>query len=108
MRRPLILYDDDCGFCNWLVQWLLAWDREQRLATLPIQAPEAEPLLRHLSEDERMASWHLARPEEPLVKQPVQELNGKAALWDLHPWADGLRDADAFDRQVSEMRRLFQ
>jgi predicted DCC family thiol-disulfide oxidoreductase YuxK len=67
VERPLILYDDDCGFCNWLVQWLLAWDRQQRLRTLPIQAPEADALLGHMSEEQRYASWHLARPDAPLV-----------------------------------------
>ena len=67
MDRPLILYDDDCGFCKWMVQWFLMWDRKGRLRTLPIQSPSADPLLGHMSEEDRLASWHLARPGEPLL-----------------------------------------
>jgi predicted DCC family thiol-disulfide oxidoreductase YuxK len=25
--RWIVLYDADCGFCNWLLAWLLRWDR---------------------------------------------------------------------------------
>jgi alpha-L-arabinofuranosidase len=52
-----------------------------------------------------IAAWW--NPAEPLCKQIAQELNGKAALWDVHVGADGLRDADDTDRTLSEMRRLF-
>ena len=61
--QPLILYDDDCGLCKWLVQWFLLWDRRRVLRTLPIQSADADPLLGHMSEEERLASWHLALPD---------------------------------------------
>lgn len=61
--HPVILYDDDCGLCKWLVQWFLLWDRRGVLRTLPIQSAEADPHLGHLSHEERMASWHLALPD---------------------------------------------
>ena len=60
---PLILYDDDCGLCKWLVQWFLWWDRRATLHTLPIQSPHADPLLGHMTPEDRLASWHLALPD---------------------------------------------
>jgi predicted DCC family thiol-disulfide oxidoreductase YuxK len=66
MESPLILYDDDCGFCKWMVQWFLLWDRAGTLRTLPIQSPDADPLLRHMAPDDRLASWHLALPDGAL------------------------------------------
>lgn len=61
MDRPLILYDDDCGFCKWMVQWFLMWDRKDVLRTLPIQ--ESGPLLADMDPDERLESWHLVLPD---------------------------------------------
>jgi alpha-L-arabinofuranosidase len=53
-----------------------------------------------------IAAWW--RPEEPLVKQTVQRLNGKAALWDVHVGGDGLGDGRDADRIFTQMQRLFQ
>jgi predicted DCC family thiol-disulfide oxidoreductase YuxK len=64
MRKPLILYDDDCGFCKWMVQWFLLWDRKGVLRTLPIQ--EADALLGHMDPELRLESWHLALPDGSL------------------------------------------
>ena len=58
----LVLYDADCGFCNWLLAWLLRWDRAERLRPLALQGPAAAELLRDLSPAERTASWHLVTP----------------------------------------------
>lgn len=54
-----ILYDADCGFCRWSLAWVLRWDRGRRLRPVALQDPEAERLLPGISEQERMASWHL-------------------------------------------------
>jgi predicted DCC family thiol-disulfide oxidoreductase YuxK len=59
MRRTLVLYDADCGFCRWSLGKLLAWDRRRVLRPLALQDPEAERLLADMVEGERMASWHL-------------------------------------------------
>jgi predicted DCC family thiol-disulfide oxidoreductase YuxK len=62
----LLLYDADCGFCRVCVALVLAWDRRRRLRPVALQSEEAEALLAHMPEDERMASWHLARPDGDL------------------------------------------
>jgi predicted DCC family thiol-disulfide oxidoreductase YuxK len=40
----LVLYDGVCGFCDGLVRWLLARDREQRLRFAPLQGAAAVEL----------------------------------------------------------------
>ena len=61
-RRWSVLYDADCGFCNWLLSALLRWDRDARLHPIALQRPEADDLLQELTPAERMASWHLISP----------------------------------------------
>lgn len=58
----MVLYDADCGFCNWLLAALLRWDRPVRLRPLGLQRPEAGDFLADLAPAERMASWHLISP----------------------------------------------
>ena len=60
--RWTVLYDADCGFCQWLLAALLRWDRARRLRPLALQRPEAGQLLADLTPDERMASWYLISP----------------------------------------------
>src|SRR2546421_6812138 len=57
--HAIVLYDADCGVCVWLMARVLAWDRRMRIRPVALDAPEAEPLLRDLGEEERVASWHL-------------------------------------------------
>jgi predicted DCC family thiol-disulfide oxidoreductase YuxK len=57
-----VLYDADCGFCQWLLSGLLRWDRAARLHPIALQGSEADDLLRELTPAERMASWHLISP----------------------------------------------
>ena len=59
MSEAVVFYDADCGFCRWAVDKLLAWDRAGRLRPAALQGPEADRLLPGLSEEARMASWHL-------------------------------------------------
>jgi predicted DCC family thiol-disulfide oxidoreductase YuxK len=59
---PTILYDRDCGFCRWSLAKLLGWDRHRRLRPVALQDPAADRLLAGMSEEERMASWHLVEP----------------------------------------------
>ena len=57
-----MLYDDECGFCKWSLDKLLAWDRHRRLHPVAIQSAEGRRLLAGMTEDERLASWHLVVP----------------------------------------------
>jgi predicted DCC family thiol-disulfide oxidoreductase YuxK len=59
VKQATILYDSDCGFCRWSVEKILRWDGAHRLRLVALQDPEAAQLLAHLTEDERLASWHL-------------------------------------------------
>ena len=61
-RRAVVLYDEDCGFCKWAVNRLLAWDRRDLLRPVSIQGEEGAELLGDMAESRRLDSWHLAMP----------------------------------------------
>jgi predicted DCC family thiol-disulfide oxidoreductase YuxK len=63
VRRAILLYDADCGFCKWAAAKVLAWDRLRRLRPMPLQDPEADALLGGMDPEQKMASWHLVDPE---------------------------------------------
>ena len=67
LRRPVLLYDSGCRVCRFTARVVQRLDRGARLAYLPLQADEARPLLERLPEEERMASWRIARPDGTLV-----------------------------------------
>lgn len=46
MARPVLLYDGECGLCNWVVRRLLASDRAGRLHYAPLQSAPAQNYLR--------------------------------------------------------------
>jgi predicted DCC family thiol-disulfide oxidoreductase YuxK len=60
--QAVVLYDDDCGFCKWSLNMILAWDRRDRLRPLAIQSDEGQGLLANVPESERLDSWHLVLP----------------------------------------------
>lgn len=62
MEPVPVLYDRDCGVCRTILGTLLAWDRDHRLRPVEIQSPEGATLLRDMSEEERLDSWHMAGP----------------------------------------------
>jgi predicted DCC family thiol-disulfide oxidoreductase YuxK len=62
MERHVVLYDSDCGFCRWSLDRLLRWDRRGLLRATPIESDEGDRLLADLSEEDRLASWHLVTP----------------------------------------------
>jgi predicted DCC family thiol-disulfide oxidoreductase YuxK len=62
MERHVVIYDEDCGFCRWALDRLLRWDRRENLRAAPIQSEEGDELLADLTEQERLASWHLITP----------------------------------------------
>lgn len=60
--RAVVLYDDDCGFCKWSLNKILAWDRRGRLRPTPIQGEEGQRLLAGVPPARHLESWHLAQP----------------------------------------------
>lgn len=44
--QPVLLYDGDCGLCNWIVRRLLALDEAGRLRYAPLQSKPAQAYLR--------------------------------------------------------------
>lgn len=58
----VVLYDDDCGFCKWSLNKILAWDRRGRLRPAPIQSEEGQRLLAAVPSARHLESWHLAEP----------------------------------------------
>lgn len=65
--RPVLLYDVGCRVCRFVARTIVRLDRDGELAVLPLQDPDAEPLLARLPEGERLASWRLVRPDGSLV-----------------------------------------
>jgi len=61
--QAVVLYDEDCGFCKWSLDKILAWDRAQRLRPVPIQSEEGSQLLAPIPPGARLDSWHLVRPD---------------------------------------------
>jgi predicted DCC family thiol-disulfide oxidoreductase YuxK len=59
MANETLLYDTDCGFCRWCLGKVLAWDRRRSIRPVAIQSEEGDRLLAGMSEDQRLASWHL-------------------------------------------------
>ena len=57
-----VLYDEDCGFCRWSLDKILAWDRRRRLRPVPIQSDEGARLLAGVPRERWLESWHLALP----------------------------------------------
>jgi len=58
--QAAVLYDDECGFCKWSLDKILAWDRRRALRPVAIQCEEGARLLAGMPESERLDSWHLA------------------------------------------------
>jgi predicted DCC family thiol-disulfide oxidoreductase YuxK len=59
--RPVLLYDDDCGFCRWSAARVGRRDRRHRLDIAPIQASEG--LLSPVPPEERLAAMHVVEPD---------------------------------------------
>jgi predicted DCC family thiol-disulfide oxidoreductase YuxK len=64
--RLRVLYDDECGFCKWSLDKILAWDRHRRLRPVAIQSEEGQRLLADVPPGERLDSWHLVLPDGEL------------------------------------------
>ena len=51
-----------------------------------------------------IAAWW--EPDNPVSKRIVQELDGRAALWDVHVGGDDLREGENVDRLFTRMEKL--
>jgi predicted DCC family thiol-disulfide oxidoreductase YuxK len=79
MGAPVVLYDEDCGFCRWSADRLRAWDRRARLRFAPIQGQAGDRLLHDIDPATRLGAMHLVTPDgtvrsgggalPPLVRQ---------------------------------------
>jgi predicted DCC family thiol-disulfide oxidoreductase YuxK len=58
--QSVLLYDEDCGFCKWSLDKILAWDRARRVRPVAIQSEEGSRLLAPIAPGDRLDSWHLA------------------------------------------------
>lgn len=67
MTTALVLYDDDCGFCRWLLSKIVRWDREHLLEPLSLRSTRASELLSDMDEPTRLSSWHLVEPDGTVV-----------------------------------------
>ena len=63
MMHAVLLYDSDCGFCRWLVDKVLVWDRRGRVKSMELQEATADSLLGEIDADAKMSSWHLVTPD---------------------------------------------
>ncbi len=61
--QSVLLYDEDCGFCRWSLDKILAWDRAQRVRPIAIQSEEGSRVLARIAPDARLDSWHLLRDD---------------------------------------------
>lgn len=57
-----VLYDEDCGFCRYLLALLLRMDRRGRLLPIPIQGFDGQRLLSDLTPAQRLATAHVVSP----------------------------------------------
>src|SRR5262249_51793418 len=57
--QSALLYDEDCSFCRWSLDRIVAWDRAKRLRPVPIQSEEGARLLAPMTREARLDSWHL-------------------------------------------------
>jgi predicted DCC family thiol-disulfide oxidoreductase YuxK len=59
MTERALIYDGDCGVCRAVVRGAKALDKEGAVRPVAAQSPEGHELTPGMSEDQRMASFHL-------------------------------------------------
>ena len=87
---PYLLYDGDCSLCAYLAAWVHIQDRrQQRLAMLALQLPQARVLVPRLSDDEYRQSFHLVMEErvvsgDAAIPRVLEYLPG---VWRMLGWS---------------------
>ena len=64
--RSVVLYDEDCAFCRWSLDKILARDRLHRLRPVAIQSAEGDRLLAAVAPGARLDSWHFVSEDGKL------------------------------------------
>ena len=85
-RCSRVLYDEECGFCKWSLNKILAWDRSRRLRPVPIQSEGGQRLLARVAPEMRIDSWHLVGEDGRLYSAGA----AVAPLLRLLPWGTPL------------------
>ena len=90
-RRPVLLYDGECGLCNRLVRRLLRSDRAGRLSYAPLQSAPAQEYLRAqgLPTKDFDSLVFVMDWDYPLIYPPLLRTDG--ALAALHEVGGGWR-----------------
>lgn len=66
LRRPVLLYDDECRLCRFVARCVVQLDRRQKLALLSLRNEAAMPLLATVPASERFDTWRLASKDGSL------------------------------------------
>lgn len=79
--QPVLLYDGECGLCNWCVRRLLRWDRAGRLRFAPLQGEPAQAYLRAHGLPERDFDSLVFVPDwnQPMAALPLLRTDGALA-----------------------------
>lgn len=112
----VVLFDRDCGFCNWTVRQLRGLDRERRLRYVSLQSaasvPDRPDLAQVAATYPLADSIHVVRPDgtvESRGRAMLAILDALPGAWLLRPWtrfpgvsrlADALYDPLAANRQI--------
>ncbi|HET7534917.1 MAG TPA: DCC1-like thiol-disulfide oxidoreductase family protein [Candidatus Didemnitutus sp.] len=95
MGRPVLLYDGECGLCNWVVRRLLATDKNGRLHFAPLQsAPARDYLKSHgLPPDDFSSLVFVEDWDQPQARPPLLRTDGALAaaavvggVWRMFTW----------------------
>lgn len=93
--RPVLLYDGECGLCNWIVRRLLQSDQAGRLHYAPLQSEPAQAYLRSqdLPTEDFDSLVFVMDWNNPDVYPPLLRTDGALAaaaevggLWRLVTW----------------------
>lgn len=113
--QPVLLYDGECGLCNFVVRLLLRTDRRQRLKFAPLQGAPAQAYLRSRglpTEDFDtlvfVPDWNAPERHAPLLRTDGALAAGATVggIWRMVTWLRilpaGLRDP--FYKLVARLR----
>ena len=80
-RRPVLLYDGECGLCNWVVRRMLAADRAGRLHYGALQGESAQAYLkaRGLPTTDFDSLVFVPDWDRPAAHQPLLRTDGALA-----------------------------
>ncbi|MEM6430570.1 MAG: DUF393 domain-containing protein [Deinococcota bacterium] len=82
MPKTLVLYDGDCGFCQWSVNLALKLDRHNRLEPRPLQTPGL--LEQHnIARQDAETALHVVMPSGQVVRAggAIQAIICELPLW---------------------------